>query len=63
MEDLIVWIARDRDESLCIFLGKPIKDGNYWQPHGESYKSISDSLFPEITWEDEEPTQFKLVKV
>ena len=42
-----MYIARDKDGTLCVFFNKPIK--------------IDSSLFPEVKWEDEEPTEVELV--
>lgn len=51
---------------ICIFIKKqPVKYSESWQlcsdnPH-DFYK-IDSSLFPEVKWEDEEPTEVELVK-
>ena len=62
-----MYIARDKDGVLCVFFKKPVKSDIWesWQlcsdnPH-DFYK-IDSSLFPEVKWEDEEPTKVELVK-
>lgn len=53
------YIARDKSGELCIYTGgKPHKCISCWavMEPGCSGK-ISNYLFPEVTWEDEEPTE------
>lgn len=54
-----VYLARDKSGELCIYTGgKPHKCISCWavMEPGCSGK-ISNYLFPEVTWEDEEPTE------
>lgn len=51
------WIARDSDGNLCIYEGKPKKEGNSWYSDGYVYLYYFNHLFPAIKWEDEEPTR------
>lgn len=62
-----MYVARDKDGVLCVFFKKPVKSDIWerWQscrdyPH--DYFKLDSSLFPEVKWEDEEPTEVKLVK-
>lgn len=62
-----MYVARDKGGDLYLFLIRPVKDDrlNTWQlcsdnPH-DFYK-LDSSLFPEVKWEDEEPTEVELVK-
>ena len=62
-----MWIARDKSGTLTIFNSKPIKRINVgmWDDYSESFILIKEpypDLFPSVQWEDEEPTEFKLVK-
>lgn len=61
-----MYIARDRCGDLCLFTGRPIKinERGYWQPSKTRLDCIklASSLFPEVKWEDEEPTEVELVK-
>lgn len=50
------WIARDSDGGLCIYKGKPKKEGNGWYSDDYVYLYYFNHLFPAIKWEDEEPT-------
>lgn len=52
-----VWIARDRDNTLCLFNLEPINHADYsWVPRTKSdcgnYLNLPESEFPEITWEN-----------
>lgn len=52
------WIARDNDEMLLLFTGKPIKMDYYWDCEDEDDECcvyLFDHLFQSIKWEDEEP--------
>ena len=58
-----MWIARDKDGSLWLYEQKPIgKDNQRWLivPNSKNER-IDDDWFPEIKWEDDEPTE--LIKV
>ena len=57
------WIARDKDGTLCIFLGKnpPTKGESFWGDYDGDFIEIDCSLFPEVKWSDAEPTKVKLV--
>lgn len=65
-KEINMYIARDKDGTLCVFFNKPVKidDRGYWQPTKVSLDciKIDSSLFPEVKWEDEEPTEVELVK-
>ena len=56
-----MWIARDKSISLYLFEDKPYKNTDYneWLSNGESY-SLDSSLFPEVQWDDEEPTEIEI---
>lgn len=60
-----MYVARDRDGDLYLYKKKPVKYSGSWQlcsdnPH--YFYKIDASLFPEVSWEDEEPTEVELVK-
>lgn len=50
------WIARDKDDELCLYTGdEPKRENNSFvpQPYGKAdYYVISEELFPEVTWEN-----------
>ena len=65
-EKITAWAARDKDETLCIFLDKPEKGQSSWynRPHGE-FATINKFYgdlysFPNVQWEDMEPTKVEL---
>ena len=68
MENKITaWMAKDKDEKLCVFLDKPEKGQSSWfnRPYGE-FATISEfygDLFPfnKVQWEDKEPTKVELM--
>ena len=55
MEEKILWIARDKDNSLFIYSKKPIKDYNSYIYNTEDVLDstiIPEELYPEITFEN-----------
>lgn len=55
--ETIMWIARDEDGSIWLHLNKPSKWNNEWFSKGCGIIPIDKTLFPEIKWEDSEPTK------
>ena len=60
------WVARDEDGSLTLFYGsdKPSKKDNddYWSAvFGNTLEYLPQEMFPDIKWEDVEPTQIELI--
>lgn len=56
-----LWIARDKDGDLYLYTRKPEKVEEYWTvewPH--AYYQFNTDLFPEVKWEDDEPTEVEL---
>ena len=59
-----MWVARDKNGKLWLHLSesKPYRDGDdMWLNNEGSYHKLESSLFPQVKWEDEEPTEVKLV--
>lgn len=56
-----MWIARDKNGLVFIYLNKPRKSENkgYWDGY-DYYINIPDECFPEVKWEDEEPRELVL---
>lgn len=59
-----MWIARDKSGSLWLFTTKPFKykSNNYksigfWTTNREEYIQLPKSMYPEIKWEDKQPTK------
>lgn len=66
-EKITAWIARDKNDSLFLYIGgKPIKYQTAWKQFPtpnedcETYPCSADFEFPQVKWEDEEPTKVKI---
>lgn len=63
---MILYVARDKNGALYLFTGKPYKDNGIWNVnykdlYGDNpYYQLDSNLFPEIKWEDTEPTEVEL---
>lgn len=61
-----MYVARDKNNKLYLFGSRPIKinERGYWQPSKThlDWIKLAPSLFPEVKWKDEEPTEVELVK-
>lgn len=61
-----MYVARDKDNDLILFTERPQKatDYEFWLPtkHCFDWIRLDSELFPEVKWEDEEPTEVELVK-
>ena len=56
-----MWVARDKDNSLYVYVDKkPEKSDKIWDGYGE-YAELDPRLFSEVKWSDEDPTKVKLV--
>ena len=60
MKRLKAWVARDEDGSLYMYPDKPKKRSYNWYANKVGYMKLEDSLFTEVQWSDEEPTEIKL---
>lgn len=58
---LKVWIARDKDGELYVYLMRPHKNLSKlsWMPDSDDdyWIRLYSNLFPSVQWEDEEPTE------
>ena len=62
MEEM--WLARDKSGRLYLHKSKPNKDHVQWYSNDLPSMyclRLADECFPEVKWEDEEPTKVKLV--
>lgn len=61
MEEM--WLARDSDNLLYLYVGaKPEKKNEFiWNCLRADITRLDSDIFPEVQWEDEEPTKVKLV--
>lgn len=61
-----MWIARDKDGTICIFKKKPIKytEEGQWGDKDDNviYAEVDDveNIFYEVKWEDNEPRELIL---
>lgn len=56
-----MWIARDADNSLCLYEEEPMLfGGDYYYAEGTNCMELDEDLFPELNFEDG-PKQVKLV--
>ena len=55
-----MWIARDKDGDLFLYLTKPhkVKNRGFWT--GDAPIILLKGCFPEIKWEDKEPRKLIL---
>lgn len=59
-----MYVARDKSGDLYLFQTRPRKCDNLhvWLEACINMIKLDSSLFPEVSWEDEEPTEVELVK-
>ena len=58
---LEAWVARDEDGMLYLYLAKPRKNQSKWLPNIRfEFIELSRESFPEVKWEDEEPTEVRI---
>lgn len=51
------WVARDENGMLYLYLTKPINFEGRWIPTSNRFTVMNEELFPEVKWDDEEPTE------
>ena len=58
MKALKAWVARDENGMLYLYLAPPRKSQSKWLPNIRfEFIELSRESFPEVKWEDEEPTE------
>lgn len=55
-----MWVARDEDGILCFYNTKPRKEETRWNSNYTAVV-IDCKLFPDVKWEDEEPTEVDII--
>ena len=57
-----MWIARDKDGYLFLYVTKPykVKNKGFWTGDVIPYISLPKDWFPEVKWKDEEPRELIL---
>ena len=64
-----MWIARDLNNELFLYTSKPIKEYEQWEldyKDGHEYSiylNDNDNNFPNVKWENDEPTKIKLMEM
>lgn len=56
-----LYVARDKNESLYLYEYKPKKNRTIWNDNLGFVEELDSNLFPEVKWEDKEPTEVELV--
>lgn len=63
-----MWIARDKDGTMWLYIDEPVRSLNSWEVDTEKSllraddcMEIDGDLFPDIKWEDE-PIEVELIK-
>ena len=60
---VIMWLARNKDERLFLFVIKPHKEEDMGEWNDRDYYEkveLSNDLFHSVKWEDDEPTEVVL---
>lgn len=57
----IMWVARDKDSTINISYSKPTKGQTLWIPDDGILIELPIDMFPQVKWEDEEPTEVELI--
>ena len=62
MKTIQAWVARDKQTGLWLSLSKPFKHQNQWltKEIGKPSFRLNDSDFPNVKWEDKEPTKVEI---
>ena len=61
-EKITAWIARDKvDNKIYLYLYKPTRNPKgWWYTDSDKCKMLNPTRFPQVKWEDEEPTKVEL---
>lgn len=50
------WVARDKTGSLFLYFSEPLRNKRYWYSSNQ-YIELPQEAFPNVKWEDNEPTR------
>lgn len=58
-----MWIARDKDGSIFLYKSKPFKIEytTVWKSTSHNFIQLNKNKYPEVKWEDDEPTEVEIV--
>ena len=59
MNEIELWVARDKSGMLYLYRNKPTKDIFVWYSLGLSL-ALGRTPFPEVQWSDDEPTRVSI---
>lgn len=60
-EKITAWIARSKSSVIAMYGSKPEKTrSGSWIAKGFDFFCLKDNLFPQVKWEDKEPTEVEL---
>ena len=61
MKTLQAWVARDENGRIFLYLAPPWKSQIEWTPYiCFNLVELSRESFPEVKWDDEEPTEVRI---
>lgn len=56
------YVTRDKNDSLYFSNSRPIKSFSIWEIHNSGdFIKLDTNMFPEVKWEDKEPTEVELI--
>jgi len=60
-EKVTAWIARNKSNTIAIYGSKPEKTrSGDWIAKGFDFFCLKDNSYPQVKWEDKEPTKVEL---
>lgn len=61
MKTIQAWIARDMDFRVWLYFSKPTKTKVLWRTgNSNDLLRLNDSDFPNVKWEDKDPTEVEV---
>lgn len=60
MEELSLWVAREKEGDLYLFKCTPSRHLDMYWDSNKWYERINNKLFPDLTWNDE-PIEVELI--
>ena len=61
-EKITAWVARSKSGAVAMYGSKPEKTrSGSWIAKGFNFFCLKDNSFPQVKWEDKEPTKVELI--
>jgi hypothetical protein len=58
---ITAWVAGDKSNKISLYLYKPRRNSKgWWYLETDKCKEIDNKLYPQVKWEDAEPTEVEL---